>query len=333
MKLYITCLPSFYKLELYNKIAEKIPIFVLFTGEDAEGRNPDFYKGEINFPYENLTGNKWVKALKVSRIVLKGTYDEVVVGGWNLTAFWAGVLFSPKKKNSVVIESSIFESATIGVSAWIKRLFMKRISKVYASGRPHERLARALGFKGEVVITKGVGVFNYHPQPTYVPRESVIKFLYVGRLVEVKNLVFLVKMFNRHPELSLTIVGFGEQEKELKTIANENIHFAGAVNNKELPDYYQTADVFILPSKSEPWGLVVEEALNNGTPVMLSDKVGCHEDLVNENTGVVFKLTEEDFEEKLSFIMDIVNYNRMREGISKLDFDKVEKRQVNCYID
>lgn len=332
MKLFITCLPSFYKLKLYNKIAEKIPIYVIFTGEDSEGRNPDFYKGEIEFPYENLTGNRWIKALKVAKIVLKGAYDEVIVGGWSLTAYWSAVLFSPKRKTSVVIESSIFESSTTGVSAWVKRLFMRRVSKVYASGHPHERLVRALGFNGSVIITKGVGIFNYHPQPLYESRQEVRKFIYVGRLVEVKNLVFLINMFNRHPELTLEIVGFGEQEEQLKNLAKDNIHFIGAVDNNDLPYYYQNADVFVLASKSEPWGLVVEEAMNNGLPVMLSEMVGSHEDLVVDNTGVVFKLTEDDFEKKLSFIMDIDNYNQMRASISRLDFNRIEERQVNCYL-
>lgn len=104
------------------------------------------------------------------------------------------------------------------------------------------------------------------------------------------NLVVEVfqRLKNTLPSLRLTIVGFGEQEDELRALAGANVTFAGAVNNKRLPEIYQAHDVFILPSKSEPWGLVVEEALNNGMPVIVSDRVGCHKALINAQNGLVF---------------------------------------------
>ena len=67
------------------------------------------------------------------------------------------------------------------------------------------------------------------------------------------------------------MVGFGRIEAQLKAAAGKNIKFIGAVDNKDLPAVYRANDVFVLPSVSETWGLVVEEALNNGLPVLLSD--------------------------------------------------------------
>ena len=255
------------------------------------------------------------------------------MGGWNSPSYWASVWVSPVRRNSVVVESSIFESSVKGFGARLKSLFLRRISKAYASGMPHERLVRALGFSGSVVITKGVGVFNYGIQPPFEKRLEVRRFLYVGRLIEVKNLEFLIRVFNKHPELELDIVGFGVLEKTLKEIARGNVHFLGAIENKELYKYYQSSDVFVLPSLSEPWGLVVEEALNNGVPVMLSNRVGCHEDLCANGEGVVFEADEKDFEKKLRIITDVERYNRMRKVVSELDFATIEERQVECYID
>lgn len=333
MKLFITNLPSFYKINLYNRISRRVEILVVYTGEDADGRNSDFYKGEMQFPYLFLEGNKWKKALKAVRIVLSRKWKEVIVGGWNSPSYWASVWVSPVRRNSVVVESSIFESSVKGFGARLKSLFLRRISKAYASGMPHERLVRALGFSGSVVITKGVGVFNYGIQPPFEKRLEVRRFLYVGRLIEVKNLEFLIRVFNKHPELELDIVGFGVLEKTLKEIARGNVHFLGAIENKELYKYYQSSDVFVLPSLSEPWGLVVEEALNNGVPVMLSNRVGCHEDLCANGEGVVFEADEKDFEKKLRIITDVERYNRMRKVVSELDFATIEERQVECYID
>ena len=78
--------------------------------------------------------------------------------------------------------------------------------------------------------------------------------------------------------------------------------------------------------------LVVEEALNNGTPVMVSNRVGCAEEIVNENNGVVFTLHPDNFEQQLQKISDITTYNRMRQHIATMDFEAIEQYQVNCYL-
>ena len=331
-KLIITNLPSFYKIELYNRIAKQQDILVIYTGEKGNDRNKDFFHGSMRFDSFFLEGTTIKKIGQLLNVLCKINYQELIVSGWDSLFVWLAVRISPKHKNSVVVESTIKESVLTGVKGWLKRLFVKRISKAYVSGTPHAQLMRALNFKSDIVITKGVGIFHYHPQPLFVLRSEVRKFLYVGRLVPVKNLEFLIEKFNQHPELELTVIGFGILENKLKSIAKDNIHFLGAVDNEKLPTYYQNADVFILPSLSEPWGLVVEEALNNGTPVMVSEQVGCAEDLVNENTGVVFSLKKNDFDTKLKEIRDINRYNSMRRFISTLDYKKIEQAQVNCYL-
>ena len=332
MKIFLTNLPSFYKIELYNRIAEQQNILVIYTGENGSDRNKDFFHGHMKFDYLFLEGTFIKKMYQLLSVLRKINYQELIVSGWDSLFVWLAIWFSPKHKNSVVVESTIKESVLTGIKGWLKRLFVKRISKAYVSGTPHAQLMKALGFKGSIVITKGVGVFHYHPQPPFLPRNEVRKFLYVGRLVSVKNLDFLIDKFNHYPDLELTIIGFGELEDELKSKAKDNIHFLGAVDNEKLSIYYQDTDVFILPSLSEPWGLVVEEALNNGTPVMVSEQVGCAEDLVNGNTGVVFSLKGNDFDVKLREIRDIERYNSMRRFISTLDYEKIEQEQVNCYL-
>lgn len=332
MKVFLTNIPSFYKINLYNAISNHIDILVVYTGRDIETRNGDFLCGNAQYREVHLQGGEWKKAWQFRSLLKKEDYSELIMAGWDNLSSWIGAFISPKKKNSVVIESSILESKTRGWKGLLKRLFTTRIIKAYCSGKSQERLVRAAGFKGDVIITKGVGIFNYLPQPPYQARDKVKNFLFVGRLVWEKNLDFLILQFNRHPELHLTIIGFGPLEQELKSLANSNITFEGAVNNRDLPGYYKKADVFILPSISETWGLVVEEALNNGLPVMVSDHVGCAEEIISDKNGVVFQLTEQDFDEKLNLITDPSTYNKMRNNISFMDFESIEDCQVRCYL-
>lgn len=330
---FITNLPSFYKNNLYNEIAKHRKICVIYTGHGNQERNTDFYKGEANFKQiflESLSLNEIIKFLKIIRQI---KYKELIVGGWDSIFFWLSVVVSPKYKNSVVCESSYHESNISGLSGFIKKLFLKKISRGYVSGKAQEKLLELLGFKGINIITKGVGVFNYIKQPEYVSKAVVKKFIYVGRLAQEKNLEFLIKVFSERSDIELHIVGFGSLEDELKSISTSNVIFHGAIPNEKLSEFYQKMDVFILPSKSEPWGLVVEEALNNGLPVIVSDRVGCAEEIVNESNGFIFKYdSKEDLNSKIDSIMDIDIYNKLRLNISKLNFEEIEMAQIRKYI-
>lgn len=334
MKVFLTNIPAFYKNNLFNRIAEKEELMVLFTGLVTDGsiRNKDFFKGDMKYHYKWLKGNQLSMTLQFLKYILTHNYDEVILMGWETLVPWPAIFFAPKRKRAAQVESSIYESHTNGWRAWIKRIFFSRLSKCYCSGKGQAELTRALHFHGKNIITKGVGVFNYISQPPYQERKEVKNFIFVGRLSEEKNLEFLIRQFNRHSELHLDIIGDGPQKEELEKIATQNVHILGAIDNKQLPQYYQNADVFVLASISESWGLVVEEALNNGLPVMVSDHVGCAPEIVNENNGVVFKLSDDDFDKKLKYISDIKRYNDMRKKISEMDFEKIERRQVDCYL-
>ena len=137
-------------------------------------------------------------------------------------------------------------------------------------------------------------------------------------------------------ELELKIIGYGPNKEALieRAANNPHISFLGEVKNLELPTYYFNSDVFVLPSLREPWGLVVEEALNNGTPVIVSDAVGCKDDLVSKDTGLVF--ISNDFvslKAQVIKMMNVTYYNKLRRGISMLDFEMRKKRQVEAFID
>ncbi|NDJ57182.1 glycosyltransferase family 4 protein [Enterobacteriaceae bacterium 4M9] len=124
-----------------------------------------------------------------------------------------------------------------------------------------------------------------------IAKNGNLKFLYVGRLSREKNLSILIEVFNQ-TQHRLIIAGSGEELAILKDKATNNVTFLGYVDNKSLVEIYAECDCFVLPSLSEPWGLVVEEALSMGLPVIVSDKVGCYEDMVNVHNGIIFDATD-----------------------------------------
>lgn len=331
--IYITNLPSFYKINLLNRIAENRKLLVVFIEPMNEQRNSDFITGERCFEFITLRSKTRVSnLLKLTSLLFKYRFNKLIVGGWDYPEYWISIIISAKKRNGVIVESSIHESISTGIKGLIKQIFLKRISSAFVSGKSHEQLVKSLHFKGDIIKTKGVGIFNIATQPVYQEKSEVTNFIYVGRLSEEKNLKYLIEVFNGLPNLKLNIVGYGPQEKMLKSMAYTNIIFHGAIANKDLPKYYQANDVFILPSTSEPWGLVVEEALNNGLPVIVSNNVGCATEIINESNGIVFNLAETDSVIKsIDKMRDVKFYNNLRLNICKLDFNKLAIEQVECY--
>ena len=119
----------------------------------------------------------------------------------------------------------------------------------------------------------------YHLQDRYV-------LLFVGRLSEEKGLEYLleaIRIIKKDLNVSLLIVGTGEREQHLKQLVREygleGVSFIGYIPNKELIQYYALADVFVLPSITtktlkEVWGIVLNEAMNQGCPVIATNAVG-----------------------------------------------------------
>ena len=103
-------------------------------------------------------------------------------------------------------------------------------------------------------------------------------FLYVGRLLKHKNVEALIQQFNikfSEKDAVLKIVGDGRQgEYLIDKYTSEKVIFKGKKFNKELITEYLSASCFVSPSLFEPWGLVVNEALSSGLPVIANEEVG-----------------------------------------------------------
>ncbi len=118
--------------------------------------------------------------------------------------------------------------------------------------------------------------------------------LFAGKFLRRKNPAMLLdacRLMNRKIARNpyLLFVGKGEEEKNLREIAGEFdwVRFLGFRNQSELPSIYAMADVFVLPSQSEPWGLAVNEAMACNTAVISTDECGCSADLVDDAVGRV----------------------------------------------
>jgi glycosyltransferase involved in cell wall biosynthesis len=120
--------------------------------------------------------------------------------------------------------------------------------------------------------------------------------LYASKLQTRKRCIDLVDAYIRlapapgvDPSAYLLIVGDGEERANLEARVRESglssIRFLGFRNQSELPRIYDLCDVFVLPSYNETWGLIVNEVMNAGRPVVVTDQVGCQPDLVHDGVN------------------------------------------------
>jgi glycosyltransferase involved in cell wall biosynthesis len=119
--------------------------------------------------------------------------------------------------------------------------------------------------------------------------------LFASKLQERKHCMHLVEVYMQLPKPRpyLVIVGDGEERTRLEAFCRDaaltDVRFPGFQNQSVLPRYFDLADVFVLPSRHEPWGLIVNEAMAAGCPCIVSDDVGSHVDLITNGVeGFVF---------------------------------------------
>ena len=115
--------------------------------------------------------------------------------------------------------------------------------------------------------------------------------LSVSYLIARKGLDILIRAFRSvgREDTVLVIAGAGDQEGYLRRLARgaSNIRFPGYVEGALKAKYYSVADIFVLPTLHDPWGLVINEAMAYGLPVVVTDRAGCAPDLVGDNGIVV----------------------------------------------
>lgn len=258
----------------------------------------------------NLDSVKFAERLKA----LFKAFDDFKPTVLNVTGYfdYAQVLlmiYARTKGVKVVLssESSTMDHNRSAVKEKIKSWIVNRADAFFCFGKSSADYLLSLGVKENQIAIKNAAVIdedvirtNYDQALSEILSDIIAqknrKFVYVGRLAEEKNLELLIKAFvsvigkSKNTEnWKLLFVGDGPAKQQLEQLAgkylNNRIEFAGGHPWYKVPAWLAQSDVLILPSKSEPWGLVVNEAMVCGMPVIVSEKCGCAEDLVRNNVN------------------------------------------------
>jgi glycosyltransferase involved in cell wall biosynthesis len=240
--------------------------------------------------------------IKPAAVLAPGYYNAPALAA----ALWAKLHGS---RSILMSESTREDHRRVWWKEAPKKLLVKLLfDRAVAGGKPHSRYLQELGFPSERIGRCYDVVDNTfyrmiaeearrNGRPTHFAALGTY-FLYVGRLAPEKNIDGLIRAYAAYREARggavLVIVGDGPERATLQRMARESryaegIHFEGMKKADEIAMYYAFANCFVLPSVREPWGLVVNEAMAAGLPVIVSRRCGCAEDLVIHNrNGYVF---------------------------------------------
>ncbi len=359
---YLTEIPTPYRHEVFESMTDQSKDFtltVVYLNDKQKNRswalndqlksasyNQIFLKGLQLFGCK--TKNFFINE-SIVPILKRLNPAVVVISGYAQPAFWQALLFCffNKVPYFTVTESHALKKRS-SILKYIKMPFLKfYYSKALAHlvmGKLSKKYVQSFDDQNPVVIFSNTVSIKKYSNTLRHNREisEPIRLLFVGHLEPWKGVEDLIKVcievFQLQYNVNLTLVGEGSLKSKLMSqipySLKERITFAGFVQPNDLAKYYNSSDGFILPSRDEPWGVVAIEALANHLPVLLSDKVGCHPDVVQPSmNGLVFQSgNTKNFHDQLCMFIETIGANgfkNMVESILQYDASVMAKNFLN----
>jgi glycosyltransferase involved in cell wall biosynthesis len=286
----VTEIPAPYRIPLFNELAARdgVELRVYFLSRNDPRRNYPVYESEFRFDSEVLAGRdvrvrgRWVVLNAGTRRALRRFAPDVaVVGGWNQPAFWSALTL-PQPVVVWVESTARDERRGRGPLELAKRAAVRRAAAFLVPGRAAREYVLSLGVPAaRIAVAPNAVDESLFSRVDRERGSSRCRFVSVSRLSPEKGVDVLVQAMHG-VDAELVVVGDGPDEMRVRDLAPDNVTFAGRVTREELPGYYAAADAFVMPSRSETWGIAMQEAATVGLPLVSTEAPGAAYDLIEE---------------------------------------------------
>jgi len=305
--------PTPYVLALVHQIVSfaGAPVDVLFIGANI---SQPWDLSLDGIPASYLPHGTIAACRCIAKKLSSAKYSVMHLAGWGHPVLLSALIVARLTGIPVSVET---DSAMPVTQPWFKRVAKKLLNPLLFSlpvvflpggtrqerylhhyGVPESRIVVAQMTVDVIAITKATMAIS--PEARRAQRTALgiaadeCVFLFVGRLEPVKGIAVLLDAFSlayakmRNVQLLIAGDGLLRGMVEMAAASSERVRWAGRLTGQALLDAYAAADVLVLASVFEPWGLVVNEAMAAGLPVIASERVGCVDDLVADGkTGIV----------------------------------------------
>ncbi|MEO0230924.1 MAG: glycosyltransferase family 4 protein [candidate division WOR-3 bacterium] len=309
---------------MFKELSKLTNLICIIVPDKAQPRPwPDALKN--NICWDVIETNKIKNIYKTLK---NCSPDLIIVAGNKKEYLIPAILAKIKKIPCVLASDTPYERYPNKVKNKIKILITKLLfDGLFVPGKMALNYRISQGFPKDRIWT-GLCVTDNEHFRNYKNRWLLPKgfpekyFLTVSRLSKEKNISCLLEAFKKYREKGgkwgLVIAGRGPDEKKLKSSVpsylKDFIYWADWVNYDELPDLYHSASCFILPSVWEPWGVVVNEAMAAGLPILISNRCGCVQDLCYGGMN--------------GFSFDPLNVNQLSELMLKISSGELNLRKM-----
>jgi glycosyltransferase involved in cell wall biosynthesis len=321
-------------------------------------RHKQYISPKVSIAYKNgmisnVRENNWLirvipfyilfQFINLMRIVKKENM-QVIHAHWiipqGLVAVLYKIICNRKIKIIATIHGSDFLSINNFIGKQLKKFIISRVDCLtVVSNAIKSEVERITSQENIFVCPMGIDTSMFKPtckdlslkQELDIHKEFL---LFVGSCVEQKGIRYLVEAMTEicsgYPECKLVVIGSGSLLEEMKIIAKnagleKNICFLGYMEHIKLPKYFATADVFILPSLSEGYSLVVREALSSGTPTIVTDLPVFSTDKANGLFEIVPPKDSRSIAEKVKYILGHKEkYEKEKENMHEFAVDNFD---------
>jgi glycosyltransferase involved in cell wall biosynthesis len=272
----------------------------------------------------NATGNEQVGEFfslfnpSIVRELRKGDYDALLVHGHNYATHLLAIAAAKLTSTAVFMRGEThLELDRSPIKRALRQPVMRLLYRIcdacLSIGTRNAEFYRQHGVEDDKMFQVPYTVDNAFFESAAAPyredgREARAEFdfppdkpliLFASKQTSRKRPADLLKAYealrNRSVDAALVFVGSGPEEEELRHYAEEreipDVHFLGFRNQSELPTLYALSDVFVLPSENEPWGLIINEVMCAGMPVVATREIGAVPDLVHHGeNGLLYSV-------------------------------------------
>ena len=310
-----------YRIPVFNALAARgdVDLHVIFLAEtDPTQRQWEVYREEIRFSYQVLPGlrkrvgrHTLILNWGVENSLALASPDAIVCGGYNYFASWAALRWAERNRVPLYLWVESTARNFRGGHGWMESLksnFVSRCAGFIVPGQASSHYLSSYGVPAQRLSIAPNAVDNLffeRESSTARSNHATLRqdlglpprfFLFSGRLVPEKGIFDLLRAYSKLPvelkrEIGLVFVGDGPARGDLIREADNSagtIVFAGFAQRSRLAAYYGLAEALVFPTHADAWGMVVNEAMACGLPVVCSDAAGCAEDLVLPSNGRIF---------------------------------------------
>lgn len=337
--LFTTNTPASYRVDFFNELGKMCDLTVLFETQHDKSRDKKWASNNYkNFRAIFLKGIQKGEADAVCFDILKylnRTYDAIIIGAYHTPTARIAIEYMKMKRIPFIISSDGgFVKEENKLKYWIKKHYISAADGWLSTGKATtEYLCHYGARKSDVELYPFTSVCANRVlrEPVPVEEKSTLRsllgmsekqiYISVGQFIYRKGFDLLLNAAKEMDRsMGVYIVG-GTPTQEYLELVNRygltNVHFVGFMGKEELARYYKAADVFVLPTREDIWGLVVNEAMGYGLPVITTDRCVAGLEMVNNGQNG-FIVPVDTVKELKDAMMRIVNCDLEKMSVASL---------------